>query len=67
MLKFSKKILSKKFFFMKEDEASIGIFENILFPEMESSKLNNYSAIDPTNLLFNYGTVPLGVTNSHLW
>jgi len=40
---------------MKEDEASIGIFEDILFPEMESSKLNNYSAIDPTNLLFNYG------------
>jgi len=39
MLKFSKKLLSKKFFFMKEDEASIGIFENTLFPEMESSKL----------------------------
>jgi hypothetical protein len=23
------------------------------FPKMEPSKLNNYSAIDPTNLLFN--------------
>jgi len=39
---------------MKEDEASIGIFLRIFyFPKMEPSKLNNYSAIDPTNLLFN--------------
>ncbi len=27
---------------MKDNEASFGIFENILFVEMESSKLNNY-------------------------
>jgi hypothetical protein len=43
MLKFSKNIFfSKKDSFVKENEASFGIFENILFVEMESSKLINY-------------------------
>jgi len=43
MLKFSKKdFFSKIFFLEKGSEASFEIFENILFVEMKSSKLNNY-------------------------
>ncbi len=45
MLKFSKNISFKeKKKFVKENETSFEIFKNILFVNMESSKLNNYSA-----------------------
>jgi hypothetical protein len=44
MLKFSKTIFlfKKSFFFLKENIESDGIFENISFVEMESSKLIIY-------------------------
>jgi hypothetical protein len=44
MLKISKKyFFSRIFLFEKGSEASFEIFESILFVEMKSSKLTNYS------------------------
>jgi hypothetical protein len=42
MLKFSTNDFLKETAFVRENELSFGIFEDILFIEMEPSKLNNY-------------------------
>jgi hypothetical protein len=46
MLKFSETIFFLKdfFSFVKENEESFGIFWNVIFVEMQASKLNNYLA-----------------------
>ncbi len=46
MLNFSNFAFLEEQIFVKENEGSSGVFENILFFEMESSKLFNYLADD---------------------
>jgi hypothetical protein len=43
MLKLSTNVFLKEIAFVRENEPCFGKFENILFVEMEPSKLNNYS------------------------
>jgi hypothetical protein len=63
MLNFSNFAFLEEQIFVKENEGSSGVFENILFFEMEISNLFNYLADDlklslsmAWNLDFNYGT-----------
>lgn len=63
MLNFSNFAFLEEQIFVKENEGSSGVFENVLFFEMESSKLFNYLADDlklslsmAWNLGFNYVT-----------
>lgn len=46
MLNFSNFAFLEEQIFVKENEGSSGVFENVLFFEMESSKLFNYLADD---------------------
>jgi hypothetical protein len=55
MLKFSTNVFLKEIAFVRENEPSFGIFEKILFVEMEPSKLNNYLTETRQTCFFNYG------------
>jgi hypothetical protein len=50
----------KRFFVVKKNEASFGIFENILFFEKKIFKIKSLFNKELTNLLFNYCTLLWG-------